>query len=76
MIHVLGGLVKDMCGCCDVCAKAESENCGGLFHFHGQCDKGLNCVSRKSNSVKILGENDLISGTCEPSEYFFDDRKL
>ena len=25
-----GELAKDVCGCCDVCAKALGEECGGL----------------------------------------------
>ena len=57
-----------MCGCCDVCAKGEGDNCGGLYHFHGKCGDNLVCVNRRPNTVKVLGENDYIPGTCEPSK--------
>jgi len=40
-----GGLVKDVCGCCDVCGKVEGEECGGLFYLKGDCDEGLTCVN-------------------------------
>jgi hypothetical protein len=61
--------VRDSCGCCDVCARSEGETCGGLFYNHGKCGNGLNCVRRRANSVKVLGENDLVSGVCERGEY-------
>ena len=64
------GTVKDACGCCDVCARGEGESCGGLFYNHGKCGNGLNCVRRRPNSVKVLGENDLVSGVCEKGTYF------
>ncbi|XP_057313338.1 antistasin-like [Hydractinia symbiolongicarpus] len=35
-----GGIVKDNCGCCDVCAKQKGETCGG---YAGVCEKGLVC---------------------------------
>ena len=65
------GVVRDVCGCCDVCARGEGESCGGLFHNHGKCGNNLNCVRRRPNSVKILGDNDVISGVCERGDYEF-----
>ncbi|CAB3982045.1 cysteine-rich motor neuron 1 -like isoform X2 [Paramuricea clavata] len=62
------GIAKDTCGCCDVCARGEGESCGGLFHNHGKCGNGLKCIRRRANSVKVLGENDLVSGVCEREE--------
>ena len=33
-----------MCACCPVCAKAEMEECGGLWNGAGRCAKDLNCL--------------------------------
>lgn len=41
-----GGRVMDTCGCCLVCAKVESELCGGKWMIEGKCDKKLTCVPR------------------------------
>ncbi|CAH1242103.1 CRIM1 [Branchiostoma lanceolatum] len=38
-----GGTAKGVCGCCDVCAKVEGEECGGPWNIGGVCDKGLIC---------------------------------
>ncbi|XP_066269908.1 insulin-like growth factor-binding protein 7 [Branchiostoma lanceolatum] len=40
-------LVKDVCGCCDVCAKVKGESCGGLWNLEGRCADGLTCVLPK-----------------------------
>ncbi|CAD5119943.1 DgyrCDS8524 [Dimorphilus gyrociliatus] len=49
----LAGLVKDKCGCCDVCGQLEFEPC---YHpevdkehdiWKGRCGKGLTCRIRK-----------------------------
>lgn len=45
-INCKGGLVKGVCGCCDVCAKTQGERCGGPWRIHGHCAKGLKCLSR------------------------------
>lgn len=39
-----GGTVWDPCGCCRVCARVESEPCGGPYGFYGSCAQGLECV--------------------------------
>ncbi|XP_057313337.1 cysteine-rich motor neuron 1 protein-like [Hydractinia symbiolongicarpus] len=41
-----GGLVKDACNCCDVCAKLKGERCGGPFGGH-ECDTGLHCQRKE-----------------------------
>lgn len=46
-----GGVVKDVCGCCDVCAKQAGQICGGPWELAGRCDKGLACVVRKHGVV-------------------------
>ena len=43
MFVFLGGLTKDVCNCCDVCAKVKGEVCGGPSNIRGKCDKNLRC---------------------------------
>ena len=54
-----GGLVKDICGCCTVCAKVEGESCGGQWKTVGRCDSGLTCAVRDGRSKAGIG-------ICEP----------
>ena len=37
------GVVKDVCGCCDVCAQGEGEVCGGIYYDH-TCSAGTKCI--------------------------------
>lgn len=39
-----GGIVKNRCTCCNVCAKVEGESCGGKWDFRGKCSVGLKCI--------------------------------
>ena len=41
-----GQLTTDACGCCPVCAKDQSEICGGPWGTSGTCasSKGLQCL--------------------------------
>jgi len=38
-----GQLSSDVCGCCDRCANAEGETCGGLWNRGGHCADHLYC---------------------------------
>merc|ERR1711953_1088301 len=38
-----GSYTTDVCGCCEVCAKAEGETCGGPWGTFGSCAAGLRC---------------------------------
>ncbi|XP_076366867.1 venom protein 302-like [Tachypleus tridentatus] len=38
------GFTVDVCGCCEVCAKAEGETCGGEWNKEGSCGRRLSCV--------------------------------
>ena len=42
-LNCKGGLVKDICNCCDTCAQLNGEKCGGLWYIYGKCDHGLTC---------------------------------
>lgn len=57
---VLGGIVKDICGCCDVCAKVLGERCGGPFYRGRTCDEGLKCVKKELPDL----DNRFAYGTC------------
>ena len=54
-----GGTVKDICGCCTVCAKVEGERCGGEWETEGRCDSGLECSVRDGRLKAGVG-------LCEP----------
>lgn len=37
------GMVKDPCGCCDVCGQGPGARCGGPYSILGKCGDGLVC---------------------------------
>ena len=47
-------LTKDKCGCCDVCAKAKDQMCGGIYDYHGYCADGLYCI--KADPSELVGK--------------------
>ncbi|XP_002158859.2 BPTI/Kunitz domain-containing protein 4 isoform X1 [Hydra vulgaris] len=47
------GTVKDFCGCCDICAQASGEECGGVLLRTKKCGNELECV--KKNSTDLMG---------------------
>ncbi|XP_065644972.1 antistasin-like isoform X2 [Hydra vulgaris] len=51
------GTVKDLCGCCDVCAQAVGEVCGGILLNNKKCGNQLTCVKNKSTDLM---------GICQP----------
>ena len=64
-VNCTGGLVKGICGCCDVCAKTNGERCGGTWGMYGECAKGLNCVLRPMSKKNGLLRRDFDStGVC------------
>ncbi|XP_067132099.1 venom protein 302-like [Centruroides vittatus] len=38
------GVVKDICNCCDVCAKTLGEECGGPDDIYGKCASWMVCA--------------------------------
>ena len=38
------GVAKDVCGCCDVCARGEGEVCGGILYDPHSCVDGTKCI--------------------------------
>ncbi|XP_064085800.1 venom protein 302-like [Macrobrachium nipponense] len=51
------GVTKDICNCCDACAKGPGETCGGIWNIHGKCGLEYTCVPAEE---------------ADPQEYFFD----
>jgi len=47
------GTVYDRCGCCQICAKAEHEKCGGYHGMYGQCGGGLYCYHSYSKENRV-----------------------
>uniref|UniRef100_A0A224XG67 Putative salivary secreted protein n=1 Tax=Megacormus gertschi TaxID=1843536 RepID=A0A224XG67_9SCOR len=41
--HCALGEVKDICGCCNECARDNGEPCGGIYNHAGICGIGLRC---------------------------------
>jgi len=39
-----GVLTSDQCGCCQVCARAERDTCGGPWNIDGICGRNLKCL--------------------------------
>ena len=68
-LNCKAGLVKGLCGCCNVCAKLENQRCGGPWYIHGKCAEGLKCVTRtqRENQDGFLPDHFKI-GICEPGK--------
>ena len=47
--------MKDVCNCCDACAKQKGESCGGLWGMKGKCDKELRCLTTNSKFLFAIG---------------------
>ncbi|KAK8733131.1 hypothetical protein OTU49_006775 [Cherax quadricarinatus] len=52
-LHCYYGIVKDVCNCCDVCAKGPGEKCGGEWDAQGKCADGLTCQKTTGNAEGI-----------------------
>jgi len=51
-----GYYAMDECGCCQKCAKAELQTCGGASDVSGRCAKGLQCL-KTCLPCKTVGES-------------------
>jgi len=60
-----GTVVKDMCGCCQQCAKQQGEECGGPWRRDGSCDTGLYCSTAASVFSVLTGQ---ATGVCQLSD--------
>merc|ERR1712025_1112853 len=65
-----GQTVLDECGCCQVCAKGENEECGGLWGMDGTCADYLQCVREDPQDRFNL------RGTCQRTVAACCDRKV
>merc|ERR1712079_404793 len=46
------------CGCCQICAQAENEQCGGPWNSYGNCATGTRCL--RQCECKAVGGEDCI----------------
>merc|ERR1719228_2198358 len=53
-----GQYAYDECGCCQKCAKAELQTCGGAQEISGRCGGGLQCL-KTCMSCKTVGSEGL-----------------
>ena len=63
-----GELTKDSCGCCDVCAKAAAQECGGPWGGVGTCASHLYCdypATPNFNYVGYCKQKNPTSDCCE-----------
>ena len=66
------GYTKDVCGCCDVCAKGRGELCGGYWFHFGRCDADLTCVLRTNGKLINTGLGQrILPGRCEDGKGFY-----
>ncbi|XP_002157818.3 BPTI/Kunitz domain-containing protein 4 isoform X1 [Hydra vulgaris] len=47
------GIVRDICGCCNICAQAAGEECGEAMFDMKKCGDQLECV--KKNNTDLTG---------------------
>ncbi|GAB6026926.1 Cysteine-rich motor neuron 1 protein [Chamberlinius hualienensis] len=68
-VDCVGGKVKDVCGCCDECARQLNEPCDGIMGVDGQCDVGLICLPRKDRFRRddVMDNAELSAGICAES---------
>ena len=71
------GVVKDECGCCDICAKTIGEKCHeepASLEWQGRCATGLKCVPSEEGSADMFEGFDYHSNytvnRCEKGGYF------
>ena len=73
-----GQLTKDVCGCCDVCAQAAGEVCGGPWGISGTCAEDLYCDISSRGTTPPYGHFGY-EGICRPTDYkddFCCERKI
>ena len=72
-----GQLTKDVCGCCEECAKAAGEVCGGPWGISGTCAEDLFCDISSGGTTPAFSFN--TEGICRPKDYkddFCCERKI
>ncbi|CAL4105741.1 unnamed protein product, partial [Meganyctiphanes norvegica] len=69
------GITWDVCGCCEVCAKGENDECGGPWNAYGKCGYGLTCLKDGRECPYIFNARktaaDTGSNICD--EYLFNE---
>ncbi|XP_069981368.1 insulin-like growth factor-binding protein 4 [Penaeus vannamei] len=57
------GTVRDVCGCCYVCAKGPGQPCGGMWLLNGKCGDGFKCQPTEGQPMMALPE-EYLDGEC------------
>ena len=63
-LNCKGGIVKNLCGCCAICASVKGERCGGPWDIYGKCDSGLTCYRSPPDIARYGATRS--QGTCVP----------
>ncbi|XP_012559495.2 uncharacterized protein LOC105845851 isoform X1 [Hydra vulgaris] len=50
------GMIMDSCNCCHVCAKGESDTCGGYMDIQGKCREELICQTNKDGVGRCIAQ--------------------
>ncbi|XP_067680329.1 cysteine-rich motor neuron 1 protein-like [Haliotis asinina] len=67
------GVVTDICGCCQECARALNETCGGKYGIFGKCGPGLKCFISPAVGQAISGQDDGICRAFGPDNCTSED---
>lgn len=54
---------RDICDCCEVCARGPGDLCEGLWNQYGYCATGLECVKTIEEGLPQQ-QQDQLPGTC------------
>ena len=62
------GRKRNICKCCEYCAKGVNETCGGSWNGQGFCASYLECMVESSEQLVKRRRNSFKVGTCKHKE--------